>query len=273
MWLHLPYKKVVKIVSEYEQYFEENKDTPQEELIAQCGDVELIISEQLGGMPITRLPIRIILLLVMTVIAHYQLFVRVAFPLSTSTPFNIAVFTLMMVLIIAGYALIMGGAVSNISKKMTRKLVCAYIVNAVIALFIGIAINIVFLNTVHDQKIFETLDAMSTSISPSNIGYIFATFLEIFNLLFIVTAAVWALMSVRVGFYALPAVCANLSLCTFFTACARFLSQLSSPEDIERQLSTHVLLIVLEIVIKFSVCTVLCLVLYRIIRRKNARTA
>ncbi len=257
----------------YERYFTENADKSEEELVAQCGDVDLIISEQLGGMPTTWLPIRILLLLALSILSHYQLFVRATFPLSISTLFDITVFTMMMVLLISGFVVIMGRAMIDITKKPTRRIIVGYIVNFAIVLIIGILINYIFFSTVHDQKIFSIIDAMTTEITPSNIGYIFATCLEILNLAVTLTAAGWALMSIRIGFFALPMVCLNLSLCTFFTACARFLSQLSSPEDIERQLSSHVGLIALELVIRLSICTLLCFVMYTIIRRRNARTA
>ncbi len=52
--LYMPKKERLAIMGGYEEYFS-NNDTPEEELVSQCGDIGLIVSENIGGRVATKM--------------------------------------------------------------------------------------------------------------------------------------------------------------------------------------------------------------------------
>ncbi len=49
LFLRLPYKQAKETITQYREFFEENKDRTEEELVAECGDIDLIIAENSGN--------------------------------------------------------------------------------------------------------------------------------------------------------------------------------------------------------------------------------
>ncbi len=70
----LPRSEFKAVLKQYDKFFEENKHRPEEEVVAECGNIEMIISENLGGRKaVSNVNLRIFALFVLSII--YYLFI------------------------------------------------------------------------------------------------------------------------------------------------------------------------------------------------------
>ncbi len=273
MWLHLPKKKIDEVILSYERYFAEHPYENEAELVKRCGDVRLIVGEQLGGFVTSRLPLRIVSLLLVVLAAHYQIFEREAYRVITVPQFWIAVDTLLIIFFGAVLCLVMGRATirldviawDRVSKRgYFIKLTTTFILTFVI----GVLVTAFSMSIMHDVRVFETVDSM-LHISPSEIGYVFVNWLTALHILYISAAAFFALMSVRTGFYAIPFVYICIVGSSFFSSLIGLIGGLNSPDEIDRAIEQYKGDLTFELIVQYSVATVFCVAVHLLLSKKG----
>ncbi len=267
LWPYLPRHRVNGIVSEYERYFNENKDTNEEELVARCGDVGLIIGENIEGKPTRFLAVRVIILLVVAFVLYQYGF---NFPIGFFLSHDGFTFVLNIIFsIVCGVAMVvtMGYPICKL-PKFDSKLSALYVANAVFCLFVGIISTFVIFSFITSVYKFD-----ANTISPSNIGLVLFSVLTVIYLLFLTLTILSATFSLRAGLWAMPLIFINIVSLSFYTSLADFLGSLASPELMPQVLSEYIVNLTFELVVKVICFSLLFFVSYRIIRRRNDSTA
>ncbi len=264
----LPRGRIKEIIAEYERYFEQNKDMGEEEIVAACGDINLIIVEHLGADMVTHLPVRVLILIILSFAIHRSLF---DFPVAmfVNNEAVAIVFSAFLTLIFGVVFLVVVGRSSvDITRRFSRRIVDAYILNFLITTVVGVLATAAMFTLASDVYIFEIIDSFPT-ISPSNIGYVFFTILSLLNGGFILAAAAGAFSAIRIGFWSVPIVFINLISCSYISRLVIFLSSLTMPEDIQGMVGGYIAALVTEIIFKALTVLVFMVVAYLLLRRRN----
>ncbi len=270
LWLQVPRDRIDEVVAEYEKYFSENSESPEHEVVEWCGDVGLIVEEHLDGSSIGRLPLRVGLLVILVFISHYFLF---EFPLREFTDsvwFNLAVKVVLTVLVVVTFAAIMYKGIFNFKKHSTPKSNIFLWISAAITISLGGGVTAIFFTIVDKLRDFEFESGVVSTIAPSELGVLFTYVLVTANILTLAVAAIWAIMSVRIGKFAMIGLMIHVISCTFYSSMAGFLSQLSSLDTLSQNIRTYLVLLLVELVVKTVLCGVLW---FSFNRRRDARSA
>ncbi len=267
LWFSLPKKRVNEIVAEYEQYFKQNIEEDETELVERCGDVKLIVREHIGGASASFISIRVLLLLAVSLFLYqYTFMIPLGYYISSdgiTLLFNVLLSAVVGVL----YAAVMIGPIFTL-PKISRRIITLYSVNTAIAIILGIMSTVFTFVSISDVYIF-----LPDSIAPSEVGLVFFNILTVVCCLFILLTIISALYSQRIGFWAVPLIFINVTAITFYSSIADMLTSLNSPEELTANLWDNITQLTAEILIKAMVFTAISLTAYRLIRRRNEGAA